>query len=308
MKITTKAIFSWDNESQTYKETHCDSYLYDGKIDYCQEEGASEDEAEITIDGEEVFTQAQIDAAMAAAAERLLLKRAEAVKVYLDDMYGITPGAASEIQVGEAELYKLEEEAKFPAEFNWNYFFAYGNHLSGLLADTVYPLFDPEYPSIMSQMFDPDGNYTWEYYKIRYLPFGFSEWKSDVWESESIFIKDGMSPSTLNQKDGDGNRIDPTPIEYQYDGINYRNAFYGINKITGKEENVMWGRKIPVTYVVGAKQTIVEFTERHMYIRSLMDEHNKLLKNFNRKLYDELALLDPFSFSSEMFFEANIST
>ena len=38
MKITTKAIFSWDNESQTYKETHCDSYLYDGEIDYCQEE------------------------------------------------------------------------------------------------------------------------------------------------------------------------------------------------------------------------------------------------------------------------------
>ena len=42
MKITTKAIFSWDNESQTYKETHCDSYLYDGKIDYCQGQGAED--------------------------------------------------------------------------------------------------------------------------------------------------------------------------------------------------------------------------------------------------------------------------
>jgi len=42
MKITTKAIFSWDNESQTYKETHCDYYLYDGKIDYCQGQGAED--------------------------------------------------------------------------------------------------------------------------------------------------------------------------------------------------------------------------------------------------------------------------
>ena len=175
MKITTKAIFSWDNESQTYKETHCDSYLYDGKIDYCQEEnedgardaiqdiqtalnsailklgleGYGNDEiVDQLIEHDkryglvvihlqysiESFTEEDWNSARdwAATANRhlleiaaeeeaeeeaedeagRLLKRAEAVKVYLDDMYGITPDAASEVQVGEAESYKLEEEER----------------------------------------------------------------------------------------------------------------------------------------------------------------------------------------------------
>jgi len=42
MKITTKAIFSWDNKSQSYKEIYSDYYLYNGEVDYCQ--GAEVDE------------------------------------------------------------------------------------------------------------------------------------------------------------------------------------------------------------------------------------------------------------------------
>jgi len=51
MKITTKAIFSWDNKSQSYKEIYSDYYLYNGEVDYCQ--GAEVDEESGGLEGEE---------------------------------------------------------------------------------------------------------------------------------------------------------------------------------------------------------------------------------------------------------------
>ncbi len=47
MKITTKAIFSWDNKSQSYKEIYSDYYLYNGEVDYCQ--GAEEEPEEAQL-------------------------------------------------------------------------------------------------------------------------------------------------------------------------------------------------------------------------------------------------------------------
>lgn len=46
MKINTKVIFEWDDESKQYEEVYCESYDYDGAIDKCQEkEEAAEWEA-----------------------------------------------------------------------------------------------------------------------------------------------------------------------------------------------------------------------------------------------------------------------
>jgi hypothetical protein len=38
MKINTKVVFEWNDESKQYEEIYCESYDYDGEVAECQQD------------------------------------------------------------------------------------------------------------------------------------------------------------------------------------------------------------------------------------------------------------------------------